>query len=529
MYIEECNSISFYDNDLHQIKKDRILRKAVNINIFKNLLSIHISKNINEYIYYSKNDLVIKFGNQTNTLHQSSSLRGGDYQKAVIDVYTAYQNKAEQIIHKLTFRIQKTIKYTYYKKTKKVKTIEVKHKTTDLCKVINYLSRYGYYGIYNDLPEKILLSTSDKTELFYEQILCYMKKFGEKRLLDLAFSKRDRLFNQYNKKPICFTSLSFRGGIQTKEPLLQKAQVKEGHHRTNSKIVAVLPAFNGKGTDDLTIPLKYANKYHGNIKDYTSKEYTICIEGDKIRLITTKVVEKEYKTDNDKYVGVDVNIKHNMFSSSLGINVDYDRDLLNKFSAFLVKTDKKELTDGENKQKDVYRRRIIHMLKQKCRDMVNVTLKNNQNHIIMEDLGLFGKTFSRNSELNGLKYSRLTRELHLGSLNDYMASICQKNGIQLTIIPAHYTSQLCLCGCIDKRNRITQEIFKCINCSTTDNADYHSSNTIKFIGSNNVLSELLLEQNTSSWKIPKKYLKKEYIRKSLEDYIIHNHFNDYQI
>ena len=104
-----------------------------------------------------------------------------------------------------------------------------------------------------------------------------------------------------------------------------------------------------------------------------------------------------------------------------------------------------------------------------------------------------------------------------------------EKGLQLTIIPSHYTSQLCLCGCIDRRNRPTQEIFECISCGTTANADTHSSNTIKFIGSDKVLSELLLEMNTSSWKIPKKSLKKEYIRTSLEDYIIHNYFSNYQI
>ena len=46
------------------------------------------------------------------------------------------------------------------------------------------------------------------------------------------------------------------------------------------------------------------------------------------------------------------------------------------------------------------------------------------------------------------------------------------------VIPA-YTSQACPgCGCIDKMNRRTQAVFKCVSCARTDNADYNAGRVI---------------------------------------------------
>jgi len=47
----------------------------------------------------------------------------------------------------------------------------------------------------------------------------------------------------------------------------------------------------------------------------------------------------------------------------------------------------------------------------------------------MEDLGQFAKSFSRNDEFDGFKYSRLIKLLNLSDIKNILRSIANKNGI----------------------------------------------------------------------------------------------------
>ncbi len=50
-------------------------------------------------------------------------------------------------------------------------------------------------------------------------------------------------------------------------------------------------------------------------------------------------------------------------------------------------------------------------------------------------------------------------------------------------IPPHYTSQKCSrCGTIDKKNRLSQSKFKCLNCGFCMNADINATNNIRDTG-----------------------------------------------
>jgi transposase len=208
--------------------------------------------------------------------------------------------------------------------------------------------------------------------------------------------------------------------------------------------------------------------------------------------------------------------------------------MLNNYVRFLKKIDSKNvrgkkeedcLTAGEHKQKDLWMTRIHSMLKEKCSLLVKQSKSLGFDHIVMEDLGVFGKGFAKNESLEGFKYSRLVKLLKLSNLNNYVRSIVQKAGLQLTLIPSHYTSQLCSkCGTIDRENRSTQESFVCIECSSSNNADYNSSINIHLIGQYEVendskVSSSLLKEDKSKWFVPKS-LFKEQIRKHLETIVI---------
>ena len=116
------------------------------------------------------------------------------------------------------------------------------------------------------------------------------------------------------------------------------------------------------------------------------------------------------------------------------------------------------LTAGEEHLLKVWQLRIQTMLKAKCSELVNLAIAQGKDHIVMEDLKLFGKSYAKSDEFQGIKFSRFTRLLNLSNLKNIVASICEKKGVQLTVIPSHYTSQLCSkCGHISRENRKSQE------------------------------------------------------------------------
>lgn len=53
---------------------------------------------------------------------------------------------------------------------------------------------------------------------------------------------------------------------------------------------------------------------------------------------------------------------------------------------------------------------------------------------------------------------------------------CEEMGIPVTLVRPDYTSQRCpRCGTIDKYNRRSQALFRCVNCGYQDNADFVAS------------------------------------------------------
>ena len=290
----------------------------------------------------------------------------------------------------------------------------------------------------------------------------------------------------------------------------------------------------------LFIPVKYDENHHGLIDEYNTScnskgqkitSYKIYFpktrKTNKIRIILSRDIEEEIITEKESYLGVDVNIKHNLFYTSEDYDIDYDRKMFNGYVNFLKKLDKKRLNKRKYKQgnklskKDQntfnhWKVRIKDMLKRKSRELIDHALENNLDHIVMEDLQLMGKMFSRSDEFEGFKYSRLMRLLNLSDLKNIVSSIANKHGVQVTFVQPHYTSKACTCGCIDTDNRKTQEMFSCVECGLTEGADLHSSKMIKDrLQSVNLMNKLL--KNKNGLYSPKK-LKKESISNILYDH-----------
>jgi hypothetical protein len=101
--------------------------------------------------------------------------------------------------------------------------------------------------------------------------------------------------------------------------------------------------------------------------------------------------------------------------------MDYSRDLFEGYVKFCKKLDEKKkrkkdvnLGKKDAKKLKLWRVRILNMLREKCSSLVSWASSNGFLHLVFEDLGVFGKNFSRAEEFEGFKYSRLVKLLRLG-------------------------------------------------------------------------------------------------------------------
>lgn len=358
-------------------------------------------------------------------------------------------------------------------------------------------------------------------------IIALVEKY-ENRVIPLITSIRKRLLTKLTQHPIEFKSLTFSSCNEMKARILDWNKTRNTEHNTFITI-------SGQKTDDgkLEIPVKHSKSHHGNITDYDKEpngkgqkviSYTCQIVKNKVRFVLTRKCEEKQITNKYEYYGVDVNVKHNLFSSSDGQEIDYDRDIFNDYLKFIKKLDTKlqkkskdnrVLSNKDESNKKKWMNRIKDMLKRKASQLVQQAKEQGKDHIIMEELELMGKSYIRSQDLLGFKYSRLIRLLNLSDLKHIVTSIANKNGLQVTFIQPHYTSQTCSCGCITKENRKTQEEFKCISCGSAENADTHSAKNIEDRLQVDVLRRKLL--NFSNGIYSTKRMKKDTIKSILTE------------
>ena len=526
MLREVTKSYSFYLHDSNDGKLEKLTAKARAVRDFKNEVSLVINSDLVKFSKMSQFDCIKLFSKGRTT----PSLSGQDLQHASSEVFTAYENRLKAFEKKMSFRLQKDVKRTFYKKNGKtyrvgdLKSFELTFCSTKMSKVLSFMSKYWNDGTLDYVKKQLENPEADPRKLlFYQDVLFYVEKFGQ-RLVDLALSKRSNVFSKM-KEPIEFSSLSFKSLNQISTPILEFNKNRKSVFNT----FITLGAMDGRKA--LELPTKHSKSHHGPIKDYQkgkNTEYVVVFEGEKpskVVLTAPRIVETV--TGKKEFLGADVNVKHNLFSISDNSTIDYDRELFNDYVKFLKKLDvkkehkeslklEKELSKRDERFSRKWRLRVKDMLKRKCSELVEHCREVGKDHLVIEDLGTFGKSFTRNDEFEGFKYSRLVRLLNLSDLKNILSSICEKKGVQLTTVHAHYTSQTCpMCGHVSRDNRKSQEEFKCVECGHSDNADHNSSiNIVKRMTADVLRSSLM---NEREGVYTPKMLRKETIKSLIED------------
>lgn len=469
--------------------------------------------------------------------------------KAIEDVWRAYQLRFDAIRKHIEFEQVTELVPTFYKRRTKehnvgdLKSIERHTTKTELSKTLTWLGRYGNNDTEYWLESIILTDIPDNKKKFYQGILCRIHKYGFERLMCLALSRRESVYTEYmDRGPIQFNSLSFSGRSRIKRPIIAKAS-KEGKFEYYAEISWDWKddGYRGSSPNTMCIPVKYNKKYHRNLSRYcngTDTSYNMVIRGNDIHLVLARKGNR-YTSDEEiseeNTIGIDVNSKHNMFALSTGEFIPNDDALIAELEKELLKVDAKQKTYNAqfgNEHHDAF-----CMARKDARRIATISNKLNESnkrtiaslckrfassgikHIAMENLDGFRGSKLYANDSNGVNLGRLHLRTELSSLKDDFIHIAPRYGLSVSLVQPEYTSKMCgRCGCIDDRNRQTQEEFCCIECGHSENADIHSAKNIKFRLTSTVLRGYLLQAGDSGYRnfVPKGILSRWKVKKFLE-------------
>ena len=511
----------FHSNNITRLKYNELRAFAMSIRNHKNIVSEYVNKNLFKYLDYNMFSFLKEMRDRYKGLIPSS------FDKQLYEqVFTCYQNKFKTIQKKLTFEKITFVGFEFYKRNCKnykkgeLKKVILTREKTSLSICLSYLARYGNNNVVDYINSQIN-NVDDNKKQFYNNILNYINKFGLGRLLSLSLSKRNRIIKQYQERPIEFNSLTFSGRCRKTDII--------SYNKNYNSIINSFVSLSGLNRKSFDIPIKFNKDWFGNMKEYHRKnpdyEYTITFneKQKQVNIHICKDGERYIPTvdDNSTIVGIDVNVKHNLFSLSNGLTYDYNRKLVNDFCKLSTYLDNvkekqgKEYKVGKRYQLklDKLREKIVKSNQQLISNMCKSLKNDNITHIIMENLDNgFGKSFVKDKNNNDINFNRIVKFLKISSLKDEIEHITRKYDIAVSTVQSYYTSKMCpICGCIDDENRTSQEEFSCIECGFESNADINAAINIRNRVGVTVLRSKLLKQMDNGAYEPK-ILNKEKVK-----------------
>ena len=523
MVIDSKYTKTFRSNGLTRQKYDELYSFAMMLRDHKNLVSEYTNTNLEHYLEYSK----LNFLKEMRARYKDVIPSSFDAQ-LYTQVYDCYQNKFDAIRKRLEFEVVRFKGFEFYKRdTKKnkkgdLKKVVVSRTKTPLSNCLTYLVRYGNENTL-EYVSKQMETCDDKKRKFYENIIRCSEKFGFERLMKLALEKRNRIVKRYSEHPIEFKSLTFGGRCR-------KTRIIDYNSRYGSTINSFV-SLSGVGRKSFDIPVHFSKDWHGSMMDYrksnpdyeyvltfdeTHKQVNVNLYKDGERYIPTV-------TDTDKTVGIDVNVKHNLFSVSDGTTYDYDRELVNdycrmKWHIDFLKSTHTNYTIGKRRQRklDTLRDKMRKSEQQLISTMCRKLMHDGVRHIVMENLDNgFGKSYVTDDKFDNINFNDIIHFLNISSLKQEIEHIARNYGIAVSTVHSSYTSKMCpICGCIDDGNRLTQEDFRCVECGHEDNADHNAAVNIRNRVVATVLQEKLLKQLVNGAYEPRK-LKREKVKEVL--------------
>lgn len=340
-------------------------------------------------------------------------------------------------------------------------------KRKELKEILQEYSRICNYFVEHhekDVPSKSKFDLL-KAEV-YKKCMKDTNTFLTSRLIKQAFSEaygavQSAKSNAENRKDKKY----FKPTFNSKKMVL--SQLSQVHNLANNTILfdynitlKSLRTDKGRGYK-ISIPLKKHVQFNKwNNKGLLNKSVTVT---DKYIMFSFEIETGEKKKEGDM-LGFDFGMKR------LGTLSN------NKVIGENIKSLLYELQRKKRYSKAYYRK------KEEIKEYINKEIKNinfnNTKLIVVEKL--------KNMKYKMKERGRLSKNIRSVFYNLSYRQVLQRiqmlseeNRVCFRSVPSYYTSQECLnCGHIEKKNRLSQELFVCQKCGYTDNADNNASKVI---------------------------------------------------
>ena len=186
-------------------------------------------------------------------------------------------------------------------------------------------------------------------------------------------------------------------------------------------------------------------------------------------------VEVSYSNSNESQVGIDMGISYFLVTSD-GLyisNPKYFKQFERKLRIENRSLARKKKF-GKQWYKQVKKLQLLYLKIQRVRlDFLHKTSTTLSKQ--------YGTVFMENLNVSGMVKGRLSKYISDASWTKFKGLLSYKS--KVILVDTKYTSQTCnACGFVDKRNRISQSEFVCVNCGSIFNADENASINIKSRG-----------------------------------------------
>jgi IS605 OrfB family transposase len=205
---------------------------------------------------------------------------------------------------------------------------------------------------------------------------------------------------------------------------------------------------------------------------------TVSLEGKVwyLRLIVTKDVPD---SQSDGVIGMDSGIVR---IATVNTGRTFNGGIIKHIRERRFKQ-RRDLQAARHKSRN--QRRLLKRLAGKEKRSVDWLLWNVANGVVGEALKSKAGTIAV-EDLKGIRarirVAKKQRLIHHGwpfsSLFLKIAHVASKQGVKVESVDARNTSRTCRCGHVEKANRTTQSMFRCVVCDYSHNADYVASHNV---------------------------------------------------
>lgn len=301
----------------------------------------------------------------------------------------------------------------------------------------------------------------------------YSQKFTEERLIQLLINHQENVNKRLH--PVVYKTGSYIKAAQfnknSKKPTWHSHWFKKNScKKYKNWYLFKTPKWK------IALPLQVNKKYHNKEYDLRKEHWVTLNQKGEVD-ISLVYDRTDVLLEPNKAVGLDLNVKTNLFATSNGILHKIEEDWLKKHEKKLEVLEKKGYQNLDI-QDHLKLKKIVRHRESTLRNQIQVILKNLREQgvtdVVLESLTItLGGGLSR-------RMHKLLRLLRFGTIKTWMRQQAHKLGMRIHDFPPAFSSQACRCGHVDHSNRSGQE-FKCSVCGEAEHADIHAGKSLLFL------------------------------------------------